>query len=60
MHMTMHFKETTTHAEHWVHVRATKALRKIEIFEPAALVQNTFIGKQIPVNARKLRESSYA
>ena len=47
LHITMHYKETTTHAEHWVHVRATKAVRKVEIFEPAALVQCNFIGRQL-------------
>lgn len=47
MHMTMHFKETCTHAEHWVHVRVTKAVHKVEIFEPASLVQTNIIGQQM-------------
>ena len=47
MHMTMHFKETTASTEHWVHVRVTKAVRKIEIFEPATLVKTKFIGQQM-------------
>ena len=44
IHMPLHYKETHTHCEHWVHMRVKKSVRKVEIFESAGLVTSTLVG----------------
>ena len=44
IHMPLHYTATDTHHEHWVHVRAKKSVKKVEIFESAGLVVTTLVG----------------
>lgn len=44
VHVPLHFTDTETRCQHWVHVRAKKSVKKVEIFESAMLVESTFVG----------------